>query len=91
MIAVFGWRRVQFGREFGQQGIGGGRVTRSSGFDSTGSAREGGGCSRLGEKPIMWEVWTDRGTKVDTVDYGCWDNVMVCSLQFIREYANFEI
>lgn len=28
-------------------------------------------------KPVMWEVWTDRNARVTNVDYGYWDHVMV--------------
>jgi len=79
MIAVCGWRRVHFGRDPPSWGhIGGMRERR---FEDTTPpvARSGAGVLagdlKL-ERPKLWEVWTDRSTKPDGVDYGFWDNIM---------------
>lgn len=83
MIAVFGWRRVQFGRELGYEGAGrdGRRFAGVGNSDLTDSAGRGGSDSRLGEKPVLWEAWAGRSARVDGVDYGLWDNTMVCIVQ----------
>lgn len=64
---------------------------RARRFDgsTTGLGRFGAGGfagdSKL-ERPKLWEVWTDRSTKPDGVDYGFWDNIVVgiCSPQVLR-------
>lgn len=80
MIAVFGWRRVHFGREPPSwRNLGGIRVRRFDGpTPSVGRSGVVGltGDSKL-ERPKLWEVWTDQSTKSDGVDYGFWDNIMV--------------
>lgn len=82
MIAVFGWRRVQFGRDAGLWRYR--DDTRSEGRRGRGSDPAGPGdvvaATIVGEKPVLWEARTDRSTKVERGDYGCWDNVMPLAL-----------
>ncbi|KAF9446484.1 hypothetical protein P691DRAFT_803904, partial [Macrolepiota fuliginosa MF-IS2] len=68
MIAVFGWRRVHFGSFQFEGARGNGRR-----FGSTSTSDSSAEGSKLGKKPVLWDVWVDRGTKVDSVEYGFWD------------------
>jgi hypothetical protein len=85
MIAVFGWRRVHFGRDANPWayrttfGIDMRRGMRDSdSISSINGVRE----KNLGERPVMWEAWTERSNKVEGADYGCWKNTMVCFFEF---------
>jgi hypothetical protein len=74
LISVFGWRRMQIARGITPPAIDGTGVFGRHGFDAWSNMRERPG---IGDKPVMWEVWTDRNARVTNVDYGCWDQVMV--------------
>ncbi|EKM77451.1 hypothetical protein AGABI1DRAFT_130531 [Agaricus bisporus var. burnettii JB137-S8] len=72
LISVFGWRRVRFTNDGGRRGI----LGRPE-LDPWSNLKERPG---IGEKPIMWEVWTDRNAKINNMGYGCWRLVMPLAL-----------
>ncbi|KAJ3554042.1 hypothetical protein NP233_g12504 [Leucocoprinus birnbaumii] len=78
MIAVFGWRRVQFGRDPHLWGLvdgAGSHGRRGGGMELAETDGQAGG-TRFGERPVLWEAWTDHANKVERGDYGCWDSTM---------------
>jgi len=76
MIAVFGWRRIQFqlGRETGLRGHPEQRRS-TRGINSAGLADL--------EKPILWEVQVEHDNEGE--EHGFWDNLVVC----IQALPNF--
>jgi hypothetical protein len=84
MVAVFGWRRVQFARDGHLWGYANMLRAEERRRDFASAAGNGGGPGgtgpKFGKKPVMWEAWTDRSGKVESADYGCWDNITVCAV-----------
>lgn len=65
MVAVFGWRRVRLGRGAGLHPFGNDEI-------EFGERRRG-----FGEKPKLWDLWTDGPAAGNEGDVG-WDAIMVC-------------
>lgn len=74
MIAVFGWRRIRFGRAWAAADVGGGAA-------ATRRKQQ----LNIGEKPKLWDLWIDidHTTGKSMEREVKWDSIMVSSFHHI--------